>query len=275
MKNLDEKTKKLAVITGLALLCLLSVTFLLKLFTASGMTSGTIAYLDGKKSTVLSLTAAATTSSAAITMIPGDIGTPIADKLADLSGYMLVVLCAIYLEKYLMAVIGKVSFGLLIPAAIVIWGFSYYTGKHPNLREISKKILTLCLVLSISVPISVLVSRTIEDTYENSIQETIDNAESSAQEIQENAGSQNLWDRFISTIEGGVSTVTQRFEGILNGFIEATAVLIVTACVIPILVLIFMYWMIKLILGIDAPMPRSLKQALERMSRQMPEQNQS
>ena len=72
-----------------------------------------------------------------------------------------------------------------------------------------------------------------------------------------------------------VSTVTQRFEGILNGFIEATAVLIVTACIIPVLVLIFMYWMIKLILGINSPMPRSLKQALERMSRQMPEQNQS
>jgi hypothetical protein len=271
MKNLDEKTKKLAVIAGLALLCLLSVTIGMKMFTSWGISEATIAYLDAKKKTVLELTAAATASSGAITMIPGDIGTPIADKLADLSGYMLIVLCAIFLEKYLVAIIGKFSFGILIPIAIILWGASYYTGKWPGCRETAKKILGLCLILSISIPASVLVSRTIESTYENSIQETIANAESSAEEIQNNAGSQNIWDRFISTIEGGVNTVTHRFEGILNGFIEATAVLIVTACVIPILVLIFMYWMIKLILGIDAPMPHQLRQVLNRMPKQLPE----
>ena len=41
--------------------------------------------LDDKKTTALELTAAATAASAAITFIPGDAGTPIADKLADLS----------------------------------------------------------------------------------------------------------------------------------------------------------------------------------------------
>ena len=41
--------------------------------------------LDDKKTTALELTAAATAASAAITLIPGDAGTPIADKLADLS----------------------------------------------------------------------------------------------------------------------------------------------------------------------------------------------
>ena len=57
--------------------------------------------LDDKKTTALELTAAATAASAAITLIPGDAGTPIADKLADLSSYFLIVVCAIYLEKYL------------------------------------------------------------------------------------------------------------------------------------------------------------------------------
>lgn len=55
--------------------------------------------LDDKKTTALELTAAATAASAAITLIPGDIGTPIADKLADLSSYFLIVVCAIYLEN--------------------------------------------------------------------------------------------------------------------------------------------------------------------------------
>jgi hypothetical protein len=43
----------------------------------------TIAALDEKKGTVLELTVAATATSALITLIPGDVGTPIAEKVAD------------------------------------------------------------------------------------------------------------------------------------------------------------------------------------------------
>lgn len=64
----------------------------------------TIESLDEKRNTVMELTAASTAASAAITLIPGDTATPIAEKLADLSTYFLVVLCAIYLEKYLVTI---------------------------------------------------------------------------------------------------------------------------------------------------------------------------
>ena len=37
----------------------------------------------------------------------------------------------------------------------------------------------------------------------------------------------------------------------LNGFIEALAVMIVTPCIIPIVVLVFFLWLVKMILGID------------------------
>ena len=41
----------------------------------------TIQSLDDKKTTVMELAAASTAASAAITLIPGDVGTPIANKL--------------------------------------------------------------------------------------------------------------------------------------------------------------------------------------------------
>ena len=44
----------------------------------------TIEALEEKKATVMKLTGAATGVSVAITMIPGDAATPIAEKLADL-----------------------------------------------------------------------------------------------------------------------------------------------------------------------------------------------
>lgn len=90
----------------------------------------TIESLDEKRNTVMELTAASTAASAAITLIPGDTATPIAEKLADLSTYFLVVLCAIYLEKYLVTITGYAAFSILIPAACVLYMVSvfYFIG---------------------------------------------------------------------------------------------------------------------------------------------------
>lgn len=63
------------------------------------------------------MTDATTATSALITLIPGDVGTPIAEKVADLSGYLLIVLCAIFLEKYLVTITGYAAFKIFIPVA--------------------------------------------------------------------------------------------------------------------------------------------------------------
>ena len=76
--------------------------------------------LEEKQSTVLELAAASTAASAAITLLPGDAATPIAEKLADISGYFLLALCAIYLEKYLLTVTAYAAFRLLVPAACLL-----------------------------------------------------------------------------------------------------------------------------------------------------------
>ena len=74
------------------LLCALLSFCVIAKYTASPtmkINAHAIQSLDDKKTTALELTAAATAASAAITLIPGDAGTPIADKLADLSSYFL------------------------------------------------------------------------------------------------------------------------------------------------------------------------------------------
>lgn len=252
---MDEKQKKWLITAILVLAALVSFAMIAGILTSSAFTSSFVAYLDEKKKTVLELTAAATASSAAITMIPGDIGTPIADKLADLSGYMVIVLCAIFLEKYLLTITGHAAFRILIPAALIAFIPGVWNERFKSWNRTIWRVILFSVVLYFLIPASIGISKTIENTYDTSIQETIDNAKESADEIQNNSESQSIWNKFISTIEGGLNTVTDRFEGILNGFIEATAVLIVTACIIPILVLIIMYWIVKMILGVDRPMP--------------------
>lgn len=52
-----------------------------------------------------------------------------------------------------------------------------------------------------------------------------------------------------------MSGVVEKVENILNDFVEALAVMIVTSCVIPIVVIIFFIWLVKNILGMNISIP--------------------
>ena len=100
-KRMNNKRKQIIKIVIPLIIALLSVFVFARFTTSTEYHAKTIQSLNEKKTTVMELTAASTAASAAITLIPGDTGTPIAEKLADLSSYFLVVLCALFLEKYL------------------------------------------------------------------------------------------------------------------------------------------------------------------------------
>ena len=257
---MNEKQLDPEKVTNIALPILLCiVSLIVGFFFVTPKNSGRyISYLDDKKTTVLELTAASTAASVAVSMVPGDAGTPIAEKLADLSGYSMLILCALFLEKYLVTITGAAAFRFLIPGCCLLYLAGVFNPKWENFKPIARKVGAFALVLYFIIPVSVETSKMIEKTYQDSIQETINTAKEDAAEIQDYAGSsedESLWSKFISTIEGGVSGITAQFEQTLNNFIEAIAVLIVTSCVIPILVLVFMVWIIRMTFGIDRRMP--------------------
>src|SRR5699024_3694167 len=61
--------------------------------------AGSLASLDEKKVTVMGLTAASAAASVAISAVPGDATTPIANQVSELSSYLLLVTGVILLEK--------------------------------------------------------------------------------------------------------------------------------------------------------------------------------
>jgi predicted PurR-regulated permease PerM len=227
-----------------------------------------ISELDEKKDNVLKLAAGATASSAAITLIPGDAGTPIADKLADLSKYFLLILCAIYFEKYLLTLTGLFSFRILIPAACLLliitllWQKENYTViSRSKVRRFAAKLAAFGLIIYLLVPMSIVLSGAIEHSYQDSISETIESAQKNTEELEKSSSSEDesAWKRFISKFENGVSGLIDQFESTLSSMLEAIAVLIVTSCLIPILVLIFLVWIAKMLFGPDWAIMESLK----------------
>lgn len=258
----SEVSKKLAAAALLLALALVSFFPVAQKMSQPQTFSHAIESLDKKQETVLELTAASTAASAAITLLPGDAATPIAEKLADLSGYFLIVLCAIFLEKYLLTITAGAAFRVLLPLACVLLAASLFFYRD-TLRMIAKKLALFGLALVLIIPTSVWVSDTIEDTYRASIGATIESAKQTTDAIGEatddNADSDTKTGLFSKVTEGISSAATaavDKLKSVLNDFLEALAVMLVTSCLIPVLVLVFFVWLVKLFLGVDLPAPR-------------------
>lgn len=117
----------------------------------------TIKYLDEKKTTALELSASATAVSTLITLAPGDDGTPVANKLMDLAGYFLIVVSAIYLEKYLLTILGALTFKWLIPLSML--ALAVYFEAKGVFWKIGVKIFIFGLAIYAVIPVSVHVSK--------------------------------------------------------------------------------------------------------------------
>lgn len=183
----NEKQKKILFALIPIVIALLSFFVIARFTSSTEFNAKTIQSLDDKKTTVMELTAASTAASAAITLIPGDVGTPIANKLADLSSYFLIVLSAIYLEKYLVTITGYAAFKILVPIACVFFS-GYLLWRKEILRVVAQKFLLFGLAVYLVIPASVKVADMIETTYASSIESTIETAKQTTDEIESETG---------------------------------------------------------------------------------------
>jgi len=55
----------------------------------------------------------------------------------------------------------------------------------------------------------------------------------------------------VENVTISTEDLVQKVENSLNHLIEATAVMIITSCVIPILVLLLFLWIVKIVLDVD------------------------
>ncbi len=235
----------------------------------------TIETLDGLENKALVMTASSTALATAAALVPGDATSPIANKLADIAGYMVIVYIAIIIEKYLLAMTGLVAFKILIPIALVAIGISIFLKEEKGkvtLRRLACKLALLGILLWALVPTSALVTNIVNDTYdmsysvetelEEGVLESIEEIEA---EEKEDFSIKNLWNSIVDKtgavtemVKEKVSDGVVEFQNSLNKMIEGVAVMIVTTCIIPLCVLILSLWIVKMVTGLNFAVP-SLK----------------
>ncbi len=262
---MERKQSDLIKIVILIVAAFISFSFLAKATASPSLHADAIASLERKHKNITRLTAAATAASVGVSMLPDDTATPIAENLADLTDYFLIALCAVYLEKYLLTMTGYASFGVLFPLSFILLAI-WIKWKDPRFVHYAKKLIAFGIAIFLLIPVSVTISNTIEDTYQFSIEEAIENVENITDEItaeteaQNEVGSflDNILDNASSAVGSVVSKVKEWLtmgEHVLNELLEALAVILVTSCIIPVVVLIFFLWLIQLFSNTNVPTP--------------------
>lgn len=256
-------SKRTIVLITLLFIALFSILVVSRIVTAPDFNAATIESLDDKKVTVMRLAVTAAASSTVISLIPGDAAMPIANQIAELTSYFVVILGAILLEKMLIAVVGYVSFTFIIPSACFL-GISYLYIKKDVLRNLAIKLAIFGIILFMAIPVSIQVSDLIYDSYQASIEQTFETAKQNKEYIEEkkkdlSAEDQNWMEKigdylsnFTSKIGNDISAMVKKGEGTLTAFLDAIAVLIITSCVIPAVVILIFAWIIKILFSFDS-----------------------
>lgn len=276
---------------AMVLIALLSFFPLATLASSPDTHAGTIEALDKKVADVTALVGASTAASVATSFFPG--GSGISGKLLDIAANLGIVLAAIYLEKYLLTILGLAACRIVVPLAcglgVVLLLARLGESTRARIHGLVLRLVLLAVAMVALVPASVGVSGLIESTFNydasavaeqvnqgaEAVGEQSEQAETSGSSSSSNhdSGESNPLSDFANWLGGigqgvadaatgaasalmnGANSVLDWAKGAIATLVESFAVMIVTDCVIPILVLLFFVWLINFLLGLNIPLP--------------------
>lgn len=122
------------------------------------------------------------------------------------------------------------------------------------------KLLAFGLALFLLVPACVQVCQVIEDTYDTSIQEAMESAQNATEFTKpENEEEKNIFQKALSSVTDTLTAAAESVKNILNNFIEAIAIMLITSCVIPILIVVIFVWIINSLTGLNITLPQPVR----------------
>ena len=217
--------------------------------------SRTIQSIDEKKATVLGVSAAIAGSATLLAAIPDDSTTPLAEELMDFSSYLVVVVCALVLEKSLLTMFGFLTFKIFVPLACVL-GLIYIISLRKDFLAWALKFLAFALALVLIVPTAMRISDYIYETnqFEVVVEEMAPIEEEPVVE-EDVPWYKKLWNKVEETVKAGVNQALESGKKALNEFIDAVSLFVIAYCAIPILIILLFVWLVKVLFGIKVPLP--------------------
>jgi len=245
------KSWKTAAVAMLLLLAVVSVTVFSPWLSSPKAYPGTLEVLNHQKMKAMSMSVIVTAASTALTVLPDDTASSIANELADLSMPLFLIVCILYMEKFLLTTFGWLSFTFLIPGVCLL-AVLYIISKKEVFFSWARKLLILAVALFMIIPISAGVTARIEATFAETVSTTFEKAQQIANETETEEGG-NAFVAFFTKLADNVAALVETAKDVLSIMVDAVAVLLITSCVIPILTAFVFLWLIKTLINVNIP----------------------
>lgn len=259
---LSEKHAALAIkILALCLVAALSFFVAANKIPGWSFVENSVESLDESSNTVMQLSAATLSASLAISALPDDFATPLADSLADMNIYFIAILVILFLEKILIRYGVKAAFGILIPVACGMWGI-YMATKKGMIKGLAIRLCVLGLAVAFVVPCSTHITQIVASDLTVYVNETIEETEGGAGKLNEamrsDSEEQNVFDKLSSLFQSAIDSVSDlmlHFQNTIRKCMNSIAILILTNCLMPLFTFFLLKWLLKELFQIIIPLP--------------------
>lgn len=261
--NITDVHRIKAVKILLAILIMVSSVFILaNKVPESRYVQETLDSLEDSKITVMEFSGATIAASLAITALPDDFGSSLANTLTDMNKYFVLIFAVLYVERLIVVEGMKLSFVYIIPVACGLYILAVLSGKV-FFRNLAAKLMILGLAVVFVIPVSTHFTEKVCEDYLVYVDETIEEANAGAEKVNGVMASgeegesvfDKLSDAFQTAIQG-VSDLLKYFENILKKCVNSIAIMIVTTFILPMLILFMFRWLLKELFSLNMQTPQ-------------------
>lgn len=244
---------KITLTVALLIVAILSITVFGERVSSPDFYPETLRTLEDQKQDAMTLSIVVTAASTALSTLPDDMGSPVAEELADLASPLFLIVCILYMEKFLLTTLSWFSFSFLVPGTCLFAIIYLFCGKE-RFFVWAKKLLILSAALILIIPLSAQVTLLIENTFADSVSETYEKAYQLAEETgSSDKEGGNAFIAFFSELKDNVVSLVDAAKNMLSVMVDAVAVLLITSCVIPVLTALLFLWVVKMVINVDIP----------------------
>ena len=218
--------------------------------------------VETSSDTVMKFSAATLAASLAITTLPDDFASPLADSLADMNIYFVAILVVLFLEKLLIVHGVELAFSLVIPLACA-FGVAAILLRRDGLKGFGVRLAVLGLALALVVPCSTHLTNYVAKDLNLYVEDTIADTEAGTEKLHEamndTSGEKSIFERLSDLFQTAIRDISDLMLHYRDSFrkcMNSIAILILTNCLMPIMNFFILRWVLKETFHIALPVPQ-------------------
>ena len=262
-----KHAKLVSKILILILIAVLSFFFVTAQLPETGFVKNSIESVEDSSDTVMKFSAATLSASLAISALPDDFATPLAESLADMNIYFVAILVILFLEKILIQYGVKLAFAIVIPVACAL-GILAVSLNRELFKGLAVRLSVLGLAVALVVPCSTHLTNYVAADLTAYVENTIADTEAGAAKLNEamadGADEKTVFEKLSELFQTAIrdlSDLMLHFQNNIRRSMNSIAILILTNCLMPLMNFFILKWVLKETFHIAIPMPSVKRRA--------------